>query len=403
MSLSLVSEPGQAKLADLGQPAVQPLRVLHFAQDSDTSGFFPQLARWHDRERFRMYFGTLNPTAPWLREYMLSHGIPCFSCQCRGRKSFPAGLVRLARYLRQEHIDILHTHLFEPSVVGLAAGTLARTPHRVMTRHYSDYHTRIHKRIHVRIDQTCNHLSHAIIAVSEHTAAHLIDVEGANRRKVFAVANGIDFDRVKLSSPEAPGRLRRELTPNNERLLVMVGRFHPEKGYDYILPALVELNRILPRPVVLAVAGAGPLQGHYEDMACRLGCAGRVRFLGFRKDVADLMAAADLVVHPAVAEAFGLVLTEALYLGTPVVATRVGGIPEIVTDGCDGVLVPPADSAALVHAIAELLTDSEHRQRLAHAGSAQVQERFRFENMVRKYEVIYEQLARHRAGRAGHA
>src|SRR5438309_239207 len=117
-------------------------QVLHFAEDSDTSGFFPQLARWHDRSRYQMFFGTLKPMAPWLREHMESQGVACLSCDCRNRASYPWGLLRLARFLRRERIDILHTHLFDPSVVGLCAGVLARTPLRVETRHYSDYHTR---------------------------------------------------------------------------------------------------------------------------------------------------------------------------------------------------------------------------------------------------------------------
>src|SRR5215471_9130893 len=116
------------------------LRLLHFAQDSDTSGFFPQLAKWHDRSRYRMYFATLNPMAPWLREYMESQGVMCFSCECKRRIEYAPGIVRLARHLRRERIDILHTHLFEPSVIGLSAGALARTRRRVITRHYSDYH-----------------------------------------------------------------------------------------------------------------------------------------------------------------------------------------------------------------------------------------------------------------------
>src|SRR6266851_5156464 len=125
--------------------------ILHFAQDSDTSGFFPQLAKWHDRDRYRMFFGTLNPMAQWLREHMESQGIECFSCDCRTRLQYPTGMIRLARFLKRESIDILHTHLFEPSVVGLPAGVLARTPTRVMTRHYSDYHTRIRKHLHTRL------------------------------------------------------------------------------------------------------------------------------------------------------------------------------------------------------------------------------------------------------------
>src|SRR5207245_2554981 len=129
---------------------------------------------WHDRGRFRMFFGTLGPMAPWLRQYMESQGVKCLSCAAGRRLFYPLATLRLARFLAQQNIDILHTHLFEPSVIGLTAGALASTPVRVMTRHYSDYHTRIHKKWHIRLDRLCTRLSHRVIAVSQHTAEHMI-------------------------------------------------------------------------------------------------------------------------------------------------------------------------------------------------------------------------------------
>jgi glycosyltransferase involved in cell wall biosynthesis len=365
------------------------LRVLHFAQDSDTSGFFPQLARWHDRSRYQMYFATLNPMAAWLREQMESEGVRCFSCDCVGRAEYPGGILRLARHLRREHIDILHTHLFEPSVIGLPAGFLARTGKRVMTRHYSDYHTRINKKWHVRLDQLCTRLSQTVIAVSGHTAGHLIDAENAPAEKVHVILNGIDFERVRVSGPDARERIRREFRAENEYLLLIVARLHPEKGHHYLFQALLEIRRRASKPVRLLVAGNGIFDRVYRQQVRAIGCDDMVTFLGFRKDSPDLIAAADLLVLPSLAEAFGLVLTEALYLGTPVVATRVGGIPEIVDDGIDGTLVPPADSEALARAIVELLENPEKRQRLAGAGQQKVLAKFRFEDMVRSYEAIY--------------
>ena len=364
-------------------------RVLHFAQDSDTSGFFPQLAKWYDRRRYQMYFGTLNRMAPWLREYMESEKVKCLSCDCGGRIEYPMGMIRLARHLRRERIDILHTHLFEPSVIGLIAGTLARTYPRVITRHYSDYHTRINKKWHVRLDRLCTRLSQAVIAVSHHTADYLIEVEKAPREKVYLVLNGIDFERIRLSDAGARERIRREFRAENEHLLIIVARLHPEKGHHYLFQALPEIRRSASKRVRLLVAGDGPFDKAYREQVRSIGCDDMVSFLGFRKDSPDLIAAADIVVLPSLAEAFGLVLTEALYLGTPIVATRVGGIPEIVDDGVDGTLVPPADSRTLAHAILDLLENPERRQRLAGAGREKVMRRFRFEDMVRSYEDIY--------------
>src|SRR5262249_13979604 len=241
------------------------LRILHFAQDSDTSGYFPQLARWHDRSRFKMYFATLNPMAPWLREYMESQGVHCFSCDSRRRIEYSLAMIRLARLLRRERIDILHTHLFEPSVIGLLAGALAQTRLRVVTRHYSDYHTRINKKWHVGLDQLCTRLSHQVIAVSKHTADHLIEVERAPRERIKVVLNGIDFDRVKLSGPDARDRVRREFGAEDAHLLVIIARLHPEKGHSYLFRALTEIRQHARKRVRLVVAGAGPFDAAYRE------------------------------------------------------------------------------------------------------------------------------------------
>jgi glycosyltransferase involved in cell wall biosynthesis len=155
---------------------------------------------------------------------------------------------------------------------------------------------------------------------------------------------------------------------------------------------LPEIKRRVHRPLRLLVAGAGTFEEAYRDEVRALGCEEIVYFLGFRKDSPDLIATADLMILPSVAEAFGLVLTEALYLGTPVVATRVGGIPEIVDDGVDGVLTAPADSKSLAEAIVGLLEDHERRSKMAGAGREKVLRRFRFEEMVRSYEAFYRSL-----------
>jgi glycosyltransferase involved in cell wall biosynthesis len=146
------------------------------------------------------------------------------------------------------------------------------------------------------------------------------------------------------------------------------------------------------RPFRVLLAGLGPFEQAYRSEVTALGCDDVVRFLGFRRDVPDLIAAADLVVLPSLAEAFGLVLAEALYIGTPVVATRVGGIPEIVDDGRDGLLVPAESSAALADTLAGLLNDPSRLSAMRGSGSAKVTRKFRFEATVHAYEAAYEKL-----------
>ncbi len=369
--------------------------LLHFIQDSDTSGIFPNLAKWHDKSRYRVLFASLGEFAPWLREYMESQGVECFSCDARSRKDYLWAILKLRKFLKQENVDIIHVHLFDPSIVGLLSAVLAGTKYRVMTRHYSDYHTRIDKRWHVRLDKMCNRLAQRITGVSEHTSRHVIDVENTPPEKVVTIYNGIDFDRVKPSDDDFKSRIRKEFEAEDKFLILTTGRLHTEKGYPYLFPAARELKRLTKTPFVWLIAGKGPFEAEYRQTVLDLGCGDVIKFIGFRNDIPDLMSTADVFVLPSVAEAFGVVFAEAIYLGTPIVATKIGGIPEIVSDGIDGILIPPADSDAIANTLADLINNPEKLRSLAGTGKQKVIDKFLFDEMTRKYESICEELFRH--------
>ena len=367
-------------------------RLVHFAEDGDTSGFFPALAKYHSRQKFEMTFATLKPMAPWLEAFMHERKVETFACGARGRLQYPLSLLGLIRHLRTSRCEIFHAHLFDPSVVGLTAARLVGTRARILTRHYSNYHTRINRPLHVELDRWCTLSAHRVIAVSNETADHLIRVEGAPVSKVTAIHNGIDFERVRVSGPDAGSNLRRELDLGETFTFLVAGRLHPEKGYEPLFQAVQRLKARATRPFVVLAAGRGPFLNRYQEQVASLGLGNQVRFLGFRSDLADLMVASNVFVLPSVAESFGLVLAEALYLGRPVLATRVGGIPEIVDDGRDGLLVPPGDPLALSHAMESFLRGEVELPGQGKAAIEKVRARFSFEEMMRKYEAVYDHV-----------
>lgn len=364
--------------------------LIHFAEDGDSSGFFSALAKYHDRDRYRVSFGTLKPMQPELRAFMQDHGVGTFSCEARSRVLYPRAFFSLIRILRGQGCDIFHAHLFDPAVVGLTAARATATPGRVLTRHYSNYHTRIRRPLHTALDRWCTRCAHHVIAVSNETREHLIKAEGAEPARVTTIHNGIDFERVKASTAGARRLVRKELGLGEVFTFLIGARLHPEKGYSVLFEAAEILRGLVGDTFRLVVAGKGPFLDAYKASVEERGLRDVVRFVGFRRDLPDVMLASDVFVLPSVAEAFGLVLAEALYLGLPVVASRTGGIPEVVDDGVDGILVAPGNAVELADTMQGFVLGRIRLPGQGAAAARKVRARFDFRSMLSKYEALYE-------------
>jgi glycosyltransferase involved in cell wall biosynthesis len=206
--------------------------------------------------------------------------------------------------------------------------------------------------------------------------------------KIKIVWNGIDLDFFRRSNGEKVQKLRGEFAiSEGDDVLGTITRFREEKGNEYLLramPAVIEKN---PR-VKLLIAGEGPLRAELESLHRELGLGDRVEFVGFRRDIADFLSLADIIVIPSLMEGFGLVMAEAMAVGRPVVATRAGGMVEIATDGKDALLVRPGDPQDLADGINRLLADPELARRLALNAMAG-RERFGILSNVKKLEKMY--------------
>jgi glycosyltransferase involved in cell wall biosynthesis len=205
------------------------------------------------------------------------------------------------------------------------------------------------------------------------------------------IANAVDTD-VFRPDDDLRAEARRALDLGADDLMVLsVGRMTPQKGQHTLLHALAspELSSVR-----LLLVGRGSRQDYLQALAAELGLSDRVRFLGTRGDVPQLMRAADLFALPSLHEGFGLVLVEALASGTPVVASRVGPVPDIVLEGETGILVEANDAAGLTKAIVCLLRDRRRRLRMGERGRLDALARFSLPRMVRDLEALYLRLAR---------
>ena len=291
----------------------------------------------------------------------------------------------LLRALRRERVDVLHGHLFGSNLWAVILGRLTRTPVIVAHEHMWAYGG---NRIRPLLDRDLiARFSDAFIAVSEEGRRRMVEVERIDPSRITVIPNGI--------AGFAPGdgaRVREELGIGPaEPLIGSVGHLRPEKAFEVLIEALA-LPGVEGRPATALIAGEGPERGLLESLIANRGLAGRVRLLGARSDVPDLLAALDVAVCCSEFEGGPLSVMEYMEAGLPVVASDVGGLPELVVDGESGILVPARDAAALAAALGELIGDPERRLRMGERGRQLRRERWSLEAWAGRIEALYLEL-----------
>jgi glycosyltransferase involved in cell wall biosynthesis len=369
--------------------------VCHLIDSNVETPFFRSIARNQDRERFPVHIGSIAPPGA-LQEAMAREGTPTFSLGVSRRWQYGRAIARLVRVIRREKIALLHAHCFDPTAVGLIAARLAGIRF-VFTRHHSDHHIRLGKRWHTRIDAWCARRADHVIAVSEATRRIMMDIERVPGERITVVHNGME--PLREPEPEGVARVRRELGLTGAAICLTPARLHEEKGHRFLFDAVPGIvSRV--GPVTFLLAGEGAHRADLEAQVRARGLQDRVRFLGWRKDVPELIGLSSLVVLPSLAESFGFSLLEAMSLGKPVVATTVGGIPEVVAAGETGLLVPPADAGGLGEAVGRVLGDPSLAAALGNAGRRRAAS-FSFGRMIQGYEAVYGRLLSRRAAPDG--
>jgi glycosyltransferase involved in cell wall biosynthesis len=304
------------------------------------------------------------------------------------RESNDRDVVRaLASHLQDRDVDLLHAHMFRAELLGARAARLAGTPVIVATAHSS----RVRSKSDIAALATQTPLMDHLIAPSQAIGAKLRR-EGRGSSPITVIPNGVDLDRFgQRPSAEERAGVRASLgIPADAFLVGVVARLEPEKGHRYLMAAWPEIIQAVPHARLLVI-GDGSLTDALRSQARALPSAarGRVVFAGGQTDVVALVQSLDLAVLPSLREAQGIALLEAMAARVPVVASRVGGIPETIGDGVDGLLVPPANSDALAEAITRVAQNGELRNRLAAGGRRRVEDRFSLDESVSRMEGIY--------------
>lgn len=371
----------------------EPIGVLHLVDCLNIGGTERQLfelVRRLDRRRYRSFVACFNEGGeldPMLRDL----GIAPFGLPLHGTLARPntvLQILRLALACRKNRVRILHAHDFYSNLIGVAAARLAGIRAIASRRDLGHWLSPRHHRV-LRIA-----LKHAdrVLANAHAVGRLVLSEEEVAPPKLRVIPNGIDLTRFDALARRAPDPPLLPAHPGVPRLCAVASMHLPDKGHGDLLDAAAALEARGVRVEWLLLSDGG-LRETYQARARELGLGESIHFLGRRGDVPSLLARVDLVVHPSWAEGFPNAVLEAMAAARPVVATRVGGTPELVVEGETGYLVDPRQPAALADAIVRALADRDRLRQLGERGRARVESTFSAEQMIHSVESLYAELA----------
>jgi glycosyltransferase involved in cell wall biosynthesis len=313
------------------------------------------------------------------------------------RLADPRAAVRLARLLRRSGVDVVHAHGQDASILAAAVRPFSHVPLAVTRHVLEEPSADARQRLRARLASASIRRADGAVAVSHATADRLAVLARRSRETIDVIPNGVDLAR--FDCPDEGGvraRVRRSLGLARDQPVVLVPAvLRAGKGHDVLLEAVPDLRQRVPSVRVL-IAGGGELEAELRARAESLGDA--VCFLGPRDDMPELLAACDVVALPSLAEALPTVLMEAAAAARPVVASRVGGVPEVVENGRTGVLVPVGDAPALAAGLAGLLCNVAYARAMGDAARGLARGRFGIDRQVERTLSLWSRMRAERAG-----
>lgn len=294
-------------------------------------------------------------------------------------------LFRLFLFMREHRPTIIHSFLFRANILSRIAGYLTGVPViissiRVMGGEKGYFHL---------IERVTSFMVDRYIAVSGSVKRYIIQKSRVHDGKVSVIYNGIDVEgknSLQMKNVKLPFDIETE-----DKLLVVVGRLHKQKGHSYLFHAISKVQNEVPK-IKLLVVGEGEEENSLKYLAKSLDLTEQIIFAGLRHEIERILIMAEIFVLPSVWEGMPNALLEAMVAGKPVIATKVGGVPELVVHGETGILVPPEDVDALANAIKDLLNDTSKAQKLGEAARTQVEKHFTISKTVEETENLYQKL-----------
>lgn len=325
------------------------------------------------------------------KEKIKKQGIEIFELNKKEGNDF-SSLIKLVSLLRKKKVDIVHARCWGALFDAAIAAKIAKIPVVIYGEHGRRYEDVFHpKKRQIWLRKILlTYFVDKIVAVSTEVKEWLQNSIGIKQDKIICIHNGIDPKEAEI---EINLNKRKQIgIQNGEIVIGTIGRLDPVKDYSTLIYAASEIINQFPN-VGLLFVGDGPMRNDLENLGKNLHIENKIMFLGERTDTIELLKMMDIFVLPSLIEGISNTILEAMSCGIPVVATNVGGNPEVVINGETGFLVPPKDSHALAEAIREILKDRSKGVRLGLAGKERTNQHFSLTNMVKAYETLYKTMA----------
>lgn len=395
--MSITSEPQidvqRTQRAGPGTAFMRPLRVLHVTNVEKENYYLNNLVDYTDRREVEHMALTFGARGGFV-EQLERRGIRAYALNCLSRRRYFQVARELWQLIERERIDIVHTHLFDPTVIGLIVGRV-RGRRVVVTRHHSDalykLPGKVRRQSYLLLEKLINRYAHHIIAPSRMVRDILVDWENVPASKVSLIPYGQTAEQFDSITPEMVAGVRRELHMSDRLAIVCTSRLYKRKGHEYLFTAFAGLiSEGL--DATLYLVGAGEERERLERLTREMGIADRVRFLGWRDDARVIIAAADLIVHPSLEDALSSALIESVMLERPIVAADISGVRDILGADEYGLIVPPADAEALRAALAQTINNLDAARARARRGRKFLLQYMDAGDVARNYVACYERV-----------
>jgi glycosyltransferase involved in cell wall biosynthesis len=370
-----------------------PIKVLHVTDLEKEAHYFNNLVDHTDPNAVEYSVVTFSGDGQF-SESMRKRGLKVYALSAGGRKHLPKAARGLSKIIKTDRPDIIHTHLFDPTVVGLIIGNMQGRK-TVLTRHHSDalhlIPNRVKRSFYLMLERMNNRKADHIIAPSRMVRDCIVGWEGTPAEKVSVIPYGQTIERFDLITPAVIQATRAAAGMDKQLSLVCVSRLFHMKGHEYLFKSLAAMVRD-GLDAKLYLVGSGEHQGALERLAADLGITHNVEFLGFRDDVLQLIGAADIIVHPSLEDALSQSLIESLMLARPIIATDISGAADTLDGGKYGRLVPPADADSFREALKETIDNLDEARRRAKEGRAFLLRYMDAKRVAAEYTEIYRRV-----------